>query len=376
VLGLLPLTVSTALGRFMGSQGLVWPGITVDLLANLLNLSLNAALIRQDGFLGAPLATSVARVAHLGMLRAYISLRGRGRVEGGALLPAPAPQATQQQQQQQQQAGAAAAQPSAPPLHLAPAPAAEPWWNARGLATMASAMASGALVVALESWPLELSNLLAGRLDVPSLDAHTVMLNTCVFVSLGLPTGVGVAASSRIPALLAAGDALGARKTALVSILTSLTYNLAVATVLLGVRGHMGALFTSDEEVAVQCAHTALIAALFQLMDGTQCVLACVLRGLEWGGVVTALLFFGWTAIGLPLAWFLAFHIGGHGWGVFGLWLGMLVGVTCIMLTFFAIFRQVDWDVEAKRALEARRWQEEQRARAVAAAPSPAATRV
>jgi hypothetical protein len=37
------------------------------------------------------------------------------------------------------------------------------------------------------------------------------MLNTCVFISLGLPTGVGVAASSRIPALLAAGDALGAR---------------------------------------------------------------------------------------------------------------------------------------------------------------------
>ena len=35
------------------------------------------------------------------------------------------------------------------------------------------------------------------------------MLNTCLFVSLGLPTGMSAAASARVPQLLAAGD--GAR---------------------------------------------------------------------------------------------------------------------------------------------------------------------
>ena len=68
VIGLLPLTVSTALSRFLGSQGVVWPSITVDIIANLLNLTLNAALISQDGFLGAPLATSAARVAQLSVI--------------------------------------------------------------------------------------------------------------------------------------------------------------------------------------------------------------------------------------------------------------------------------------------------------------------
>ena len=377
VIGLLPLTVSTALSRYLGSQGVVWPGITVDILANLLNLTLNAALISQDGFLGAPLATSVARVAHLSMLLAYLRWRGDVVVSssssssstvsssGGsnsissssssgisALTDAPLPPTAAA-------SSGAELTASAPPSPLP----AEPWWDSNGLSAMAKAMVTGAFIVALESWPLEVSNLIAGRLDVPSLDAHTVMLNTCVFISLGLPTGVGVAASSRIPALLSAGDALGARKTALVAILTSLTYNLVAACALLGVRGHMGALFTADEEVAVLCAHTALIAALFQLADGTMCVLACVLRGLQWSGVVTALIFFGWTAVGLPLAWFLAFHVGGKGWGLFGLWVGLLVGMACIMLSLFAIFRSVDWDVEAKRALEARRWQEEQRER-------------
>jgi Na+-driven multidrug efflux pump len=376
VLGVTPLVVSTALGRYLGSQGIVWPGITVDLIANILNVSLNAALIKQDGFLGAPLATSVSRVAHLGMIVAYVGLRKPAAHQQEQLqalplqppspLPLPPPPLQLRDGSRSREApgsgGGPAPAASPPAAHSAAAGAREPWWDAKGLGVMASAMASGAFIVALESWPLELSNLIAGRLDVPSLDAHTVMLNTCIFISLGLPMGVGVAASSRIPALLSAGDGVGARKTALVSILSSLTYNMAAAIVLLAVRGHMGGLFSDDEEVSQLCAHTALIAALFQLVDGTQCVLACVLRGLEWGGIVTALLFFGWTAIGLPLAWFLAFHIGGDGWGIFGLWVGLLVGVASILLSFFVIYRTIDWDAEAKRALETRRWQEEQRA--------------
>ena len=207
-------------------------------------------------------------------------------------------------------------------------------------------MASGAAAVALESWPLEVSNLLAGGLDVPSLDAHTVVLNACVFVSLGLPTGLAVAASARIPALLAAGDARGARQCAQVALLAAGTYNLAVAFAMLSVRGHVGAIFTPSREVAALCSHAVLLAALFQVVDGLQCVMGGVLRALGWGRAATALLFACWAGVGLPLGGALAL---GYGQGVAGLWTGLVAGVAVLAAAYGALLHGVDWGAEAAK---------------------------
>jgi MATE family multidrug resistance protein len=216
-----------------------------------------------------------------------------------------------------------------------------------GLAALGGAMAAGAATVALESWPLEVSNLVAGLLDVPSLDAHAVVLNVCVFISLGLPTGLAVAASARIPALLAAGDGGGAKRAALVAVLTTLSFNLLLAFAMLAVRGAVGAIFTPSKEVAALCARAVLLAALFQVADGLQCVMGGVLRALGWGRAVTALLFACWAGVGLPLGGALAV---GYGMGVAGLWAGLAAGVAAVALAFAALLHGVDWDAEAARA--------------------------
>jgi len=400
IIGLLPLAVSTALGRYLAVRGLVWPGITVDLIANFINITLNAALIEVDGFLGAPLATSVSRWGHVCMIGGYILLRRPPRFTAVA---SPARTTSTESDSADkigdespmgdlQQATDPSTQ-SVPPAQLPTSPSSmlntitslsapkaggsnsllttqssgvssrnaalmiieKNWHDLEGLGSMCFAMASGAFVVALESWPMELSNLLAGKLDVPSLDAHTVVFNTCVFISLGLPMGLGVAASARIPELLSQGDAIGARTSAMIAILSSVTYNLAAALALLALRGLIGVVFTPSPEVATLCANTALLAALYQLCDGTTCVVGGVLRGLGWGNILTWIIFFVCCAVGLPLGAALAFKAGGDGWGVFGLWLGLLTSALVTALAFFAIYRSIDWDVESKRALEMRR---------------------
>ena len=346
MLGLLPQALSTALTCYLSARGAVWPVIFVNLMANILNITLNTALIEVDGFLGAPLATSVARVAHLVMLCTYMAIR---RSSGVAPAPVPAP-------------AGAVADAAPPPRHFSAAPDAVPasesgaalfcapqpaLLHPRGLAALGGAMAAGAATVALESWPLEVSNLVAGLIDVPSLDAHAVVLNVCVFISLGLPTGLAVAASARIPALLAAGDGAAAKRTALVAVLTTATFNLVLAFAMLAVRGAVGAIFTPSKEVAALCARAVLLAALFQVADGLQCVMGGVLRALGWGRAVTALLFACWAGVGLPVGGALAV---GYGQGVTGLWAGLVLGVGAVALAFAALLHGVDWDAEAAKA--------------------------
>jgi MATE family multidrug resistance protein len=264
--------------------------------------------------MGAPLATSLARMLQLVMLLVYIK-RWRPLVKNGTW--------------KGWQLKAALTDTSA--------------MRTLGLSTLASS-----LIVALESWPLEFSNAVAGFLDIPSLDAHTVVLQTCIFISLGPPLGMAAAASARVPQLLRDNDPVGARHTALVAVGATAAYNLACAFFLLLGRWHLGVFFTADEEVAALCASVALIAALFQLVDGVQNSLAGVLRGLGKSKLVTVVLFVGWACIGLPTAGYFAFKLQR---GIQGLWMGLLIGLLCVLSAYIMVFRAIDWTEEARKAM-------------------------
>lgn len=313
LLGIFPYVASIGLSRYLGAQGLVWAPIAVDVLANIVNVSLNFALIEVDGFLGAPLATSLSRALQLGMLLVYLWVWKphvtKGTWSGWNLKAAVG--------------------------------------NGLGMMMMGKAAMIGSFVCMAESWPLELSNIIAGRLDVPSLDAHTVVLNTCLFISLGLPLGMSVAASARIPVLLSQGDGEGAHRTAIVSVCATVIYNLICALLLLAGRWSMGKVFTDSSEVASLCAAVAAVAALYQLVDGIQTAIGGVLRGLGYNRIVTATIFLGYSCVGLPAAAAFAFSLG---LGISGLWAGMLCGVGSIAIAHMGMYLLVDWSKEADAA--------------------------
>jgi hypothetical protein len=167
MMGLVPYVISIGLSRVLWAQGLVWAPIFVDLISNVVNVSLNAMLIEVDGFLGAPLATSLSRALQLSLILFYL-WRWQPHISNG----------TWRGWQFKAALG-----------------------DLSGLASMAKAAFYGAVECAAESWPLELTNAVAGLINVPSIDAHTVVLNSCLFISLGLPLGMSVSSSARIPQL-------------------------------------------------------------------------------------------------------------------------------------------------------------------------------
>lgn len=304
MLGIAPLALATACTRFLWSQGVIWPALLVDGVANALNVSLNALLINIDGFLGAPLATSVSRCAHLLLIATFLwrwSARGVGTWTGWALRDAV---------------------------------------REKEMGAFAVASLLGVFRVALETWPVEWSTLLAGGLDVPSLDAHVVLLNTVLFLRYTLPSGLGNAAAMRINALLGAGDVQGARRTSATTLCTAAAFNVLAGSVLLALGGRMGDVFTKSSEVTGRVGAVAATAAVFQAVDGYNAALSGVLRGVGHDKAISVAVFVGWSAVGLPTATTLARH---WGWGLPGLWLGLLAGVATVSLLLTYLHSTVDW---------------------------------
>jgi MATE family multidrug resistance protein len=85
--------------------------------------------------------------------------------------------------------------------------------------------------------------------------------------------------------------------------------------------------FTQDEGVIQVAQRILLIAALFQLSDGTQTVTTGALRGLaDTRSAMIANLLGHWL-IGLPIGLLLCFVMG---WGLVGIWTGLSLGLTTV----------------------------------------------
>lgn len=92
-------------------------------------------------------------------------------------------------------------------------------------------------------------------------------------------------------------------------------------------------LFTQDPAVIDIAAQLLIVAALFQVFDGTQVCLLSVLRGMSDVKSPMILAFLSYTVIGLPVSYGCAFWFN---FGALGVWFGFLFGLIAAAL-FFAI---------------------------------------
>lgn len=177
-----------------------------------------------------------------------------------------------------------------------------------------------------EAGVFALSTILAGRLDPLSLAAHQIVLNLASMTFI-VPLGIGTAAAVCVGFFLGRND----RRAAAVQGWTALGWTLAFMActgVLFGTLGQrLLGVYTSDPSVLALAWKVLVIAAFFQLSDGTQTVLTGALRG--WGDTHSA--FYanvaGHWLVGLPLGLLLGFTF--HK-GIFGIWLGLATGLTLV----------------------------------------------
>ena len=87
-----------------------------------------------------------------------------------------------------------------------------------------------------------------------------------------------------------------------------------------------------------------IIAALFQISDGTQGVGIGVLRGLTDVKGPTLITFIAYWVISLPVGYLLGFIFN---LGVYGVWIGLLIG-----LTVSAVMLTLRFNYKSKRIIE------------------------
>ncbi len=91
-----------------------------------------------------------------------------------------------------------------------------------------------------------------------------------------------------------------------------------------------------DNTEVIEIASKLLIAAaIFQISDCVQVIVLGALRGLQDVKIPTIITFFSYWVIGFPISWFLGKE---HVYGSFGIWLGLLGGLTTAAILLYIRF--------------------------------------
>ena len=312
---ILPWVLYLCNQKFLIAQGIVWPCVLVSLVAALVNIGLNSLLVGTYGFIGSPLSTTSARFLQLALLLAYTCTF------------------------QPHKANKTWRTPTLKQIfsHL-------PVFRA-----MAVLAAGGLLMTAAEAWAFDMTVIFAGFLhSAVALDAHTVLLNLCGLAFASLAFSVSVGGSVRVGTLLGKGKPADARTAAAVCIFTGAT-TMSFMAVLFACGGPlMARIFTQDEAVIREVGKIAWAAGVFQIQDGIQACAAGVLRGMGKQvqvAIVNAVCF--WL-VGTPFGLLMTFSPGHL--GVLGLWLGLLLALSCMNVVYAVVLWRADWEAAAAAA--------------------------
>jgi len=181
-----------------------------------------------------------------------------------------------------------------------------------------------------------LATALSGTLDPISSAAHQIALNMAG-VAFMIPLGLGSAGAVRVGHAVGAGDRPRASAAGWTAILLGTGFMIVAALVFILVPRQLIGLFSKDAGVLSVGTSLLFLAAVFQLFDGIQGVITGTLRGL--GDTRTAMvvnLVAHWL-LGLPTSYVLCFVIG---WGVYGLWVGLSLGLIVTGTILFFVWTQ------------------------------------
>jgi multidrug resistance protein, MATE family len=176
--------------------------------------------------------------------------------------------------------------------------------------------------------------IMMGWLGATALAAHQIAISCAAFAFM-FPLGLSMALSLRIGRAIGAGESHRLRpiffSAQLMTVLfmsgTALTFALAGRL--------MAAGFVTEVEVITLAAQLLVIAAIFQLFDGSQVVSTGALRGLTDVKIPTLINFVAYWVLALPAAYLLGFK---GSWGPVGVWVGLAAGLAVAALALLARF--------------------------------------
>ena len=172
------------------------------------------------------------------------------------------------------------------------------------------------------------SSLLLGWLGEAQLAAHAVAIQ-CAAIAYMIPYGLGQAATVRVGLAVGARDGAGAARAGWTALAWGCGFMVLPALVFwFWARPLVGVfldLADPANRAAVDFAVAFLgIAAVFQLVDGAQCITAGALRGLKDTRIPMLLACVSYWLVGYGAALVFGFQLG---WGGVGVWIGLAFGL-------------------------------------------------
>eukprot|EP00026_Physarum_polycephalum_P006917 Phypoly_transcript_06970.p1 GENE.Phypoly_transcript_06970~~Phypoly_transcript_06970.p1 ORF type:complete len:500 (+),score=30.12 Phypoly_transcript_06970:201-1700(+) len=198
-----------------------------------------------------------------------------------------------------------------------------------------------ALTICLEVWGFDVQTMLVGTLKNEIYQgAHAVGFNLLFFGFL-FPAGVGIAVSTRVGKYLGEGNVAAAKKASRVSMIFICGMTFTNAAVLLTLRKYIPYVYTNNAETAELASNIIYFCSFISVVDGLQVVCGGVLRGAgrPLPGTICNLL--GYYVVGLPIGASLTFKAK---WGIYGLWFGLLCGLTVVCVTLMIFVFRINWE--------------------------------
>ncbi len=294
VWGLLPLLLFCSFRRYLQAMNQVKPILFAMISANLMNAFGNWVLI--FGKLGAPAmgaegagwSTTLSRVYMMVVL--LVAIVWHESREGTGLWQTP--------------------------LTLEPARI----WRLLGLGFPA------AMQITLEVGVFAAATALAGRLIPVALAAHQIAMQVASLTFM-VPLGMASAGAVRVGQALGRHDPEAAERSGWMALVLGAGFMGLAGLGMLSLPRVIMRIFTVDTGVITLGASLLLLAAVFQLFDGVQVVATGILRGTGDTRTPMVCNFIGHWLIGLPVSYVFCFQMG---WGVFGLWIGLSLGLILV----------------------------------------------
>jgi multidrug resistance protein, MATE family len=172
--------------------------------------------------------------------------------------------------------------------------------------------------------------------DVPQA-AHQVAISLAAMTYM-VSSGVAAAATIRSGNYFGVNDHVTLKTSALSHYHIVILF-MSCTALLFGLGNHfLPYIYTSDKNVIAIASQLLIIAAIFQLFDGTQVVGLGILRGMGDVNIPTVGTFLAYWVVGIPVGYILGLRMG---WGVKGVWYGLVLGLMVSSALMYLRFRYI-----------------------------------
>lgn len=184
--------------------------------------------------------------------------------------------------------------------------------------------------------------LLMGVISTDALAAHNVVLNVCAMTFM-IPYALSQAATVRVGYAVGAGQPEAARRAGYVAVWLGIGWMVLAAATMLIAPNLLTSVYLdlsdpANASATQLAASLFVIAAIFQIVDGTQVTTQGALRGLKDTTVPMVLCGLGYWVFGLGSGVIMGFALG---YGALGLWWGMAIGLAVSASLLFLRWRRL-----------------------------------